>query len=616
MQKLLRILILLQFIASCTKPVSLEEQLIQQRKEDSAFNSSQVNGMGNLYFTERLIPAKKSQHVLTFIMDQDTLAAYGKIDSSGKLQYIHTLIMGVNGEQKKLVSEILPDLYKSRMYMIGADRKKSRTVVEIEHLTKTSQMVSVLDFDWTSGTSKVLTSTLLDNGMTTASFSTTSSLNDNGREWNCIKPQPTDDAEADLDNLLIYLMCAGHGCDSYPACQWIKNVIVSAYNKAQQLIADLKEKNVITDIQNWSNALIERVNRPKGKWSSLKSEKTKLDPHHQSFEDIIQEIERNKPELYVQALGNTHSVLTYDEVDGGELKLVVEVTDKKKNLPHTDYPVFVQTEWIDPATNTLLLRQTNPTVSGGMAIFRTDPSKLPNFKKYDLIKIQFGLTQDDKSKWKSTQASLSFIKPKLVFYNNSAIPSFFQVKQSQSVIFKIVNADGRDINYNHNKVTVANVTNPNVSVFRSTSIPYFTLSFRSDNGKTQDASVDVLHDNTKIHTLNFRIYIEPDSTDYYKAAVVGTWNVRSLDAPIPYNSTMVIEPGGRGYYISAGYPGGKGYISWHIVKLGEGEGYKFYETGHWHPAFNGAPRTRLTPSLSFFTYSNYDANRLVHHYSK
>lgn len=615
MQKLLHVLILLLLIASCTKPATVEEQLIQQRKEDSAFNQSQVNGMGNLFFTEKLIANKKSQHVMTFTIDQDTLAAYGRIDSTGKLRHIHTLIMGMKGQQKKLVSEILPDQLKARLYMIGADKKKSRTVVEIEHLSESSQLISLLEMNWTAGTSKVLTSTLLENGTTIASFSTTTVYNRN-RAWNCDEPQPSEDMVKAVENYLDYFRCGGHACDSYPACQSIKNRLISIYNKAQQIISDFQEKDFATDIHNWSNTLSERLDRLKGKWQSLKSEKTRLDPHHQSFEDDIQEIDINQPELDIRALGNTHSILTYDEVNGGELKLVVEVFNKKANLPHTEYPVFVAAEWIDPTTNTLLLRQSNTTVSGGMAIFRTDPSKLPNFKKYDRIKIQFGLVRDDYSKWKTTQASLKFIKPKLNLLDNTDVPPVFQVKQGQNVSFKIVNEDGRNINYNHNKVSIANVSNSKVSVQRSTNLNYFNLYFSSLDGKTQDASVDVLHDNIKIQTLNFRIYIEPDSTDYYKAAVVGSWNVRFMDTGTPYNTTMVIEPGGRGYYISAGYPGGKGYISWYIVKLGEGEGYKFYETGHWHPAFNGSPRTRLTPSLSFYTYSNFDATKITHHYSK
>jgi hypothetical protein len=83
--------------------------------------------------------------------------------------------------------------------------------------------------------------------------------------------------------------------------------------------------------------------------------------------------------------------------------------------------------------------------------------------------------------------------------------------------------------------------------------------------------------------------VRVDLTPLYEEAVVGQWNVYYAADGYTYNYTMILNPEGSGYYDVDGY---KYRIEWYISR--DSEGYKLYENGFWHYAFDGMPRTPLT----------------------
>lgn len=83
-----------------------------------------------------------------------------------------------------------------------------------------------------------------------------------------------------------------------------------------------------------------------------------------------------------------------------------------------------------------------------------------------------------------------------------------------------------------------------------------------------------------------------DMTPVYEAAAVGTWSVVSPDS----SYTMILSSNGTGYYAvdDTNYR-----IEWYVSR--DSDGYKLYEYGFWHYAYDGLPRTALTLPITSFT---------------
>jgi hypothetical protein len=95
------------------------------------------------------------------------------------------------------------------------------------------------------------------------------------------------------------------------------------------------------------------------------------------------------------------------------------------------------------------------------------------------------------------------------------------------------------------------------------------------------------------------VEVRVDLTPLYEEAVVGQWNVYYAADGYTYNYTMILNPKGSGYYDVDGY---QYRIAWYISR--DSEGYKLYENGFWHYAFDGMPRTPLTLPVTSFTRRN------------
>jgi hypothetical protein len=108
----------------------------------------------------------------------------------------------------------------------------------------------------------------------------------------------------------------------------------------------------------------------------------------------------------------------------------------------------------------------------------------------------------------------------------------------------------------------------------------FTYRAVNDAGPSQPATVEV------------RVNLTP----LYEAAAVGTWNVYYAADGHIYNYTMVLNADGSGYY---DVDDTQYRIEWYIAR--DSEGYKLYENGFWHYAFDGMARTPLTLPITSFT---------------
>jgi len=134
-------------LLSCKKnEVSPEQKLVNQRKADSAYNSNITAGLGNVFVEEQLHPGSSNQLIFKLSFNQDTLSGYGKVNSSGALEYLNALVLAKQGSNELFISEFYPDISKSRMYTM-TNNVKSNIVFDINHISKTKLFASLLDFD-------------------------------------------------------------------------------------------------------------------------------------------------------------------------------------------------------------------------------------------------------------------------------------------------------------------------------------------------------------------------------------------------------------------------------------------------------------------------------------
>lgn len=488
--------------AACRKkdsPQSPEEQLAEKRKADAAHNNSLTPGVGNVLFEEKLIPNASNQLVFKIAYNGDTLAGYGKINGSGQLQYLTSTALAKKGNAEILVTEMFPDVSKSRMYTI-LNGKKAPTVVEMNHISPTRVVMSVLDLDWETGTSSVLVQSYFENGKQTANFSALKEGDD--RVYNCAEPQPSDDVSQSVDNTLDYFQCGGHAYDTYPALAAIKAAILKAVESirnAGQYQNKLDELKSLESNYKYLNDIFKNIN---GKVSDYKFERSILGGFLKSLAEKINELKAQlKPDVLLVPFEEATD-LNYDEVVDKEIKLTFTLVDNETGLPYTKDPVGVDMAFVIPGTNEAVYMETRFTSTvNGLVTFKFDPMTVPGYEAYESLTARYAFSGNDWTPSATKNITLKYIKPKVVLDDGSAIP--FQVKfvSGEKKVFKLVNEDGRDIPVNYNEVTL-NSSNPNVRYTLLKGTSGFDLTLTIDEATDQTTTLEVIYRQKKIQTIS------------------------------------------------------------------------------------------------------------------
>lgn len=167
-----------------------------------------------------------------------------------------------------------------------------------------------------------------------------------------------------------------------------------------------------------------------------------------------------------------------------------------------------------------------------------------------------------------------------------------------------------------NDITISNISNPNVQVVTRNNE---NITFKSVSGKEENFTYHI-----KVNKEGFvvekdvtaKVIALTDSTSLYKAACVGSWTVQGFDPNNPTTTyTLELKADGSGLYhvpnSTTTYR-----VSWYISRNAANE-YRLYESGFWHPAYDGLTRTKLTwPVSSFKTYANFDPTFVSQIYTK
>lgn len=498
------------------KPLTAEEQLTKKRKEDALFNSTIIPGAGNVFYEAKLIPNTASQLIFKMDVNGDTLAAYGKINSSGQLDYISSTVLARKGNTELLVTEMFPEVSKSRMYTM-VNNTKSSIVVDIDHISKTKLMVSILDLDWTTGTSSVLKTTYINDGAKSGEFISFRAGDD--RVYNCIEPQPSDDFEKEIDNWLDYFEC-GFAWDAHLMLTPIKDAVVSGIDALKALE---KYKNQINDLEllkTTYNKITELSNALSGKMKGLRYEKEELKGLLKILQDLLNKLKTEKVEVLLVPFP-AGSDLDYDEITDSEIKLSFVITDKNSGLPYTKKPVLIDIAFVAAGSKVVFLETRPSSTVNGLVTFKFDPTTIPNYLNYTNLTALYSFTQDDFKPSASQPVTLKYIVPKVVFANGGSLPSSMRFVNNQSQSFKIVNQDNRSLVINYENVTINN-SNNKVGYTLSRGTDNFLLTLTTEETAKQFAELEVIYNQKRISTINASIS-KLDSLDFYMNFLKGEW---------------------------------------------------------------------------------------------
>lgn len=113
-----------------------------------------------------------------------------------------------------------------------------------------------------------------------------------------------------------------------------------------------------------------------------------------------------------------------------------------------------------------------------------------------------------------------------------------------------------------------------------------------------------INNGIEVQNMSARITASIDSTEIYKKASLGFWTVNGYDPNNPTTTyTLELREDGSGLYHVG--EGGVYLVRWDVVRTETG--YKLFEWGFWHPAYDFLDREDLTfPITQFKTYSNFD----------
>lgn len=549
-------LFLCLLFTSCEKEDELTPE--EQRSADASFNNSLTPGVGNVFYEEKLVPNTASQLVFKLAYHQDTLAAYGKINGSGQLEYLHTTVLAKKGGDELLVTETFPETYTSRMYSI-INGEKSNIVVEIKHYSQTKYYISILDLDWGTGNKKVLKGTYIKDGVKTADYSGLRLAEAAGlasdHAWNCDQPQPSDDLDQTVDNHLDYFACGGLAWDTHPTLDVVKETITSSIEAVKSSGKYADKLSELAFLENSHEKLSGLYAAIKGKVKGYRFERTLMAGLLKLLEEKINKLKESQYDILLVPF-EAGTDTEYDEVTDNEVKVTFTVTDAKTKLPFKEEPVLIDMAFIIPGTDTALKMETKASSTvNGLVTFKFDPTSVPGYEKYSSLEARWGFTSDDWQKTQSRSVSLRFINPKVVLKSGAPLPSPVNYVNEQSHAFRLVNEDGRAIAVDYSKLSIKNVTNSSVGYTLLKGTNDFSLKLYTDQSTTQSTSLDIYYGARKVQTISAAVNLLDECDQGYITAPIitgvqltcGSSNIVSILVSFKANGSGVLVGSGSGW---------------------------------------------------------------------
>lgn len=478
------------FLASCKKNES--ETIEQKLQKDATYNNTITPGVGNVLYEKKLVPNSSSQLVFKIAYNEDTLAGYGKINNAGQLQFINSTVLSKKGKAELLVTELFPQVSKSRIYSM-LNNVKSKIVLEVNHYSKTKLTISILDMNWATGNSKGLKTTYFVDYKATSNFSAFRMMEGGDKVYNCLEPEPTSDFEKHLDDVLNYFVCGGLAFDTYPILQGVKKLFSEYVESVNQNPQYVNEKSDLESLQNNYSLMNDIYSKIKGRVGEYKYEKQELEGALKILEKTINELKAQQKVEVLLGPFPSQTDVDFDEITDKFITIGLIVKEKLTGLPYSARPIFVEMSFTIPSTSAVVHSEIKPTdPNNGLVIFVFDPTTIPGYENLTSLKATYSMTDDLGTPNAVQNITLKFIKPKVVFANGSSLPSTVKFSKGQSQSFKLVNEDNRVINVNYKDVTL-NKSNDKVGYTMLQGTSDFSLSLTTNETTEQLTQLDVIY---------------------------------------------------------------------------------------------------------------------------
>jgi hypothetical protein len=156
---------------------------------------------------------------------------------------------------------------------------------------------------------------------------------------------------------------------------------------------------------------------------------------------------------------------------------------------------------------------------------------------------------------------------------------------------------------------VANISNPAINITATGDGETLKLQATSPSITTKTPfTFDVVYENSALDVSIKKTvqaeYSNVDSTEIYKAAVVGAWTAQNFDPNNGPGEVYKLEMSADGKIVYTVATGAKYGANWRIVKTDLG--YQLFDSGFWHPGYYSLKRDRLKlPLRGFKTYNTF-----------
>ncbi len=461
----------------------------EQLKENAAYNNSVIPGVKNVFVEKSLTANAPNQLYMKMAYENDTIFYFGKVDANGKLDYIHTTVLARKNNTEQFVTEVYPNMAKCRRYLIYKG-VRDRYVIETIGYGDNKFAIQLLDYNWASGTYKVLINDLYVDGKLVEGY--TSARTSNTFESNC---------NTDLSGFLKELVCfMSVGEIKMP--DWIK----SKFPKD-----DPAKSNSVSDGYEYQRNIL---NMPEEDIARLKIEQAALkeERYNEYLESKFMNAGSNDmPSVSVdllEVLGSSN--LHYKEGSNSDLFLTLAI--KPSNPAHNDpaLRVFVSYEVVDPVSGEVLMGSIESNRFGEKEVVIMLDTESSIYKGREKLEIRYKQSYQNDNNLRKIPITFEWEKAYLMYDGMFGVPSQITFIPNEVQYFILVQGDNKPLTgFKSSEMSFRNNSNSNLKVSIEAESKRFGISLTTTDLtiKTQFTTFDLYYKGQKVSTVSVKLEV-------------------------------------------------------------------------------------------------------------
>ncbi|TCC97828.1 hypothetical protein [Pedobacter hiemivivus] len=316
--------------------------------------------------------------------NEDTLALYGKINASSKIEEAHTFILSRKKNTELFVTEIFRETSSSRIYAIE-NNVKSKFIIEIKQYDATTKELSVLDHNWQTGVSKILTSTIISDGIINQVVPKAANV------FKCLQPDPHNELNKNIDQTFKYVMCSGLASNNNQGLDDIISAvkkIIDQVKKMEDYKSSLEQLNLAGQAIEQQSLMLKATSSGISKLKYVTEDLNTVLNTLANLKDVL--VPRDNREILLYLLNETNALLYYQRMNQF-LVIIIQAIDKKTGKPITE--LMVNMELINPLTGQVLWKAFEPVSKNtGNLTFTFEPPAWENYENIEKLHLNYSFT--------------------------------------------------------------------------------------------------------------------------------------------------------------------------------------------------------------------------------